>query len=292
MQKSLFNMPVMSVFQHASDVSIKADHKRPVPKLQDGPLVDSIRLLLGKMPNPLIPLISQCSLLLRLFPFLYPKLLVSREPLVCSRSHRWPKFVKTSKLMGKNSKHDIGAPMPCIPGLWSDWRRPDADILATIKIPADQVRFHVVGWFKRLPGGWWHCTSGIQTKHRVAVWKVPNCREGVEGLAQVNRLLLSRISPRGGIMIAKHKGIKPTHPSYVQQSDLNNLRSISAGELLFVDVFPWSWSEMSGQGGSVVQNHRSIGVAVSSWCGEKRSISQMDHVGTVEYTCIIWHMNT
>ena len=54
----------------------------------------------------------------------------------------------------------------------------------------------------------------------------------------MNRLLLSRISPRGGIMIAKHKGIKPTHPSYVQQSELNNLRSISAGELLFVDVFP------------------------------------------------------
>lgn len=42
--------------------------------------------------------------------------------------------------------------------------------------------------------------------------------EGVEGLAQVNRLVLSRISPRGGIIIAKHKGIKPTHPSYVQQS--------------------------------------------------------------------------
>lgn len=35
-------------FQLASDVSIKADHKRPVPKLHDGPLVDSIRLLLGK----------------------------------------------------------------------------------------------------------------------------------------------------------------------------------------------------------------------------------------------------
>lgn len=66
-------------------------------------------------------------------------------------------------------------------------------------------------------------------QNTATVWKVANCREGVEGLAQVNRLLLSRISPRGGIIIAKQKGIKPTHPSYVQQSELNNLRSISAG---------------------------------------------------------------
>lgn len=148
----------------------------------------------------------------------------------------------------------------------------------------------------RLPSGWWHCTSEIQTKHRVVVWKVANCREGVEGLAQVNRLLLSRISPRGGIIIARHKGIKPTCTSYVQQSELNNLRSISAGELLFVDVFPWSWSEMSGQSGSVVQNHRSIGVAVSSWCGGKKvhfsdgscgySWVHM-HYMTYEY---IWHI--
>lgn len=89
--------------QHASDVSIKADHKRPVPKLHDGSLVDSIRLLPWKMPNPLRSLISQCSMLLRLFPFLYSKLLVS--PWFCSRTHRWPKFMKTPKLMGKNSKN-------------------------------------------------------------------------------------------------------------------------------------------------------------------------------------------
>ena len=36
--------------------------------------------------------------------------------------------------------------------------------------------------------------------------------------------------------------------------------------MFFLEV----WLEMSGQSGSVVQNQRSIGVAVSSWCGGKK----------------------
>ena len=61
-----------------------------------------------------------------------------------------------------------------------------------------------------------------ESKQNTALWseKLPTAEKVLKVWHKgMNRLLLSRISTRGGITIAKHKGIKPTHPSY------NNLSS-------------------------------------------------------------------